>query len=104
LDLEIGFAQPLSKKLQTQALMLNHSVALSPRELSQVDQMATLLHVGAWGTGRKPYLVLGHWIETHGYEIAGAVREVYLRITCSAEQENIIEFQIPVQPIIRKVI
>lgn len=97
LDLEIGFALSSEKAIATNTITLNDSLALSQRELPAVTQMATLLHIGAAGTGMRSYMALGHWIEMHGFEIAGATREVYHEIASLEGDNNIVEFQLPIQ-------
>lgn len=104
LDLEVGFVQPAGKQLSTKALVLNDNLALSSRELPTVTKMATLLHIGAWGTGVKGYLALGNWIETNGYEIVGATREVYIELASKDGDANIVEFQLPIQSVERTII
>lgn len=96
-DLEIGFASHETKKLDNKSIVLNDRLALHPRELPAVPQMATLLHIGVWGTGMRSYLALGQWIETHGFEIVGATREVYHEIASDRHSNNIVEFQLPIQ-------
>lgn len=96
-DLEPGFAFPADKQLAENALVLNDSLALMPRELPAVKQMATLLHIGPAGTGMRSYLALGHWIEKHGFEIIGATREVYHELATEDGGNNVVEFQLPIQ-------
>lgn len=95
-DLEIGFSLPDNARLPTNAITLSNTLTLTTRELPAVPQMATLLHVGAWGTGMKSYLALGRWIEEHGFEIAGATREVYMELARNTQDNNVVEFQLPI--------
>lgn len=83
-DLEAGYAFPSD----------NDKLA----ELPFTRQMATLLHVGGWGTGMNSYIALGLWIEQHGFDVAGATREVYMEFATMPEGKNVVEFQLPIQP------
>lgn len=103
-DLEIGFTLPLEKSLTNQSLVLDKHHVLSPRELPAANQMATLLHIGSWGSGMQAYLALGRWIEAHGFEIAGATREVYHEISPTKDGHNVVEFQLPIQSVERLII
>lgn len=95
-DLEIGFVLPPNAQLQSNAITLNNNLALIPRELPAVQQMATVLHVGPWGTGMRSYLEMGRWIEAHGFEIVGATREVYMEMARNDRDNNVVEFQLPI--------
>lgn len=103
-DLEIGFALPLDKSQTNQSLALDNHHALSPRELPAINQMATLLHIGPWGSGMQAYHALGRWIEAHGFEICGATREVYHEMAITEDGNNIVEFQLPIQSVERLII
>ena len=83
--------------LRGNAIVLNESLSLSTRELPAATQMATLLHVGPTGTGMRSYLALGQWIEKHGFEIIGATREVYHEFATEDGENNVVEFQLPIQ-------
>lgn len=97
LDLEIGFALADDKIISTNAITVNDNLSLAPRNLPAIQQMATLLHVGAPGTGMRSYLALGQWIEQHGFEITGATREVYHELASANGENNIVEFQLPIK-------
>lgn len=97
-DLEIGFTLPIDQSLPTNALILNDSLALSARTLPAETQMATLLHIGPWGSGMRSYIAVGKWIEMHGFEIAGVIREVFYELASTDKENNVIEFQVPIQP------
>jgi DNA-binding transcriptional MerR regulator len=48
-------------------------------ELPAVEEMACVVHQGAYDSIGGTYGQLMAWVEQHGYRIAGPVREVYLR-------------------------
>jgi DNA-binding transcriptional MerR regulator len=97
-DLEVGFAVPQDYQLpdKRNALAITTDYAITMRELPAVQQMATLVHIGPWGTGMRSYVALGRWIEQHGFEIAGATREVYMEVHHNAVDSNVVEFQLPI--------
>lgn len=94
-DLEVGYTLPEQAQLPQSSIVLGGNT-LALRELPAVQQMATLLHVGPWGSGLRSYRALGQWIEQHGFEIAGATREVYMELARGEGQNNVVEFQLPV--------
>ncbi len=61
--------------------------------------VASTIHSGAFSRFREAYDALGRWIETNGYQIAGAPREVYLHTNQPVRQDdegNVTEIQFPV--------
>lgn len=96
-DLEVGFALPAEKELASRTLALSDNRSMVTRELPAIKQMATLLHIGTWGSGQASYFALGQWIEAHGYEVVGPVREVYMEMARNEVDNNIVEFQLPIQ-------
>ncbi|MEO1289463.1 MAG: MerR family transcriptional regulator [Chloroflexota bacterium] len=96
-DLEIGFIIATDKQLSSESLTVTNSLSLSEGELPYVSQMATLLHIGEWGTAIRSYIALGTWIETHGFEIVGATREIYHDIAVEEGGKNVVEIQLPIQ-------
>jgi len=82
------------------------------RELAGYDTVACLIHTGAYDTLPQAFATLLTWIETHGYRIAGPLREAYLRFGADLEgydlpeayladsaAEFVTELQIPVSKI-----
>jgi effector-binding domain-containing protein len=68
------------------------------RELPPEKEVACIFHQGGYDTIGASYGNLMRWIEENGYEIVGAVREVYLRGPESGEQDNYLtEIQLPVK-------
>ena len=98
-DLEMGFITPLLEPNKQDAIVIADAYNMTLRRLPPVEQMATLTHIGVWGTGVHAYHALGQWIQENGYEFAGAIREVYQRLAPPPPQpgENVIEFQIPIR-------
>ncbi len=70
IDVEVGI--PVSK-----AIPAGESIIL--REISAVTEMACVVHTGDYGSMNKALNVLFNWIDTHDYNVAGEMREVYLR-------------------------
>lgn len=103
-DLEIGFCVPENEQLPARAIMVNEQQTLAARTLPAAKQMATLLHIGPWGTGINSYFALGMWIEAHGFELVGAIREVYMDVKLPDGGDNIVEFQLPIQAIERTIV
>ncbi|MGB1289112.1 MAG: MerR family transcriptional regulator [Aggregatilineales bacterium] len=103
-DLEIGFITPIAQIPDTRAITTTHQYDLSYRTLEPVEQMATLMHIGAWGTGVHGYHALGRWVQENNYEFAGAIREVYQKLAPYPPQpgQNVVEFQLPVRPLQRR--
>lgn len=52
---------------------------IAVRELPGWDNMACLVHTGRYDTIGEATHALLTWIETNGYQLAGPIREVYLR-------------------------
>lgn len=95
LDVEILF--PI-EKLIGQTLSLSDDRQLTEHTLPAVEQMASIIHVGAYEDFMQTYGILGKWIEHNQYRIAGVYREIYLR-PADSETQAITEIQIPVERI-----
>jgi effector-binding domain-containing protein len=68
------------------------------RELPAVETAACLVHQGPYEELSQSYQLLGTWIQTHGYRITGASREVYLSGPESGAPETYVtEIQLPVE-------
>jgi effector-binding domain-containing protein len=66
--------------------------------LPAVKDMACIFHQGGYSTIGASYGYLMKWVEENGYQITGAVREVYLRGPESGDEENYLtEIQLPVK-------
>ncbi len=79
------------------------------RALKGIPAAACVVHTGSYETLDQAAAVLLRWIETHDYEVAGPMREVYLRFgadnegyilpaayLAAEEREFVTELQIPV--------
>jgi len=94
LDVEFGYYT--TKTIET-PLTLTSAVTLSHRLLDEVPSMATLLHKGDLTLATMAYQYLGRWVEVNGYQLSGAVRELYLRpVVDSHSPDNMLELQFPV--------
>jgi effector-binding domain-containing protein len=69
--------------------------------LEGVNEMATVVHKGAFQTLHMAYNAISKWIEDNRYEIAGAQRELYLKGEWLTDDPNeyITEIQFPVKKI-----
>lgn len=96
-DLDVETAIPIQALEETQiGLVEGHP--LNVRSLAQVNLAATLVHMGDYETLLHPYRQMAHWLETNGYGMAGAIREVYLQPPMP-NAPPITEIQIPLTPI-----
>lgn len=72
--------------------------AVTVRQLEGIRTAASIIHTGDFDTLTETYTVIGKWIEANGYEIAGAVREIYLRPPgMESGEAGITEIQFPVE-------
>jgi hypothetical protein len=70
---------------------------LLPRLVTGVTTMASLIHEGPYPTLNRGYRRLAEWVQRNGFEISGAVREVYLKLAIENETEvPVTEIQFPV--------
>lgn len=67
---------PLSMHPNT--LALGDGRPATKRELPAVPQAACIIHVGDYDKFEETYAVIGQWIASSGYTIAGPSREIYL--------------------------
>lgn len=93
LDLDIGFS--LTRDTD-RIVKLSGGMELSPRELPQVDTMATIVRSGPAWRSHFAFSAIGHWIEANGYQLGGPCREVFLDQPGTAT-DPIIEIQFPVR-------
>lgn len=101
MDVEMGFQLGSARKRPLTLTATTDSGSqpykLTPRMLTAVPLMATLVHKG-WGDGVKSYNLLGQWIEANGYRMAGPSREVMLAVNWPENtEENVYEIQFPVE-------
>lgn len=66
-------------------------------ELPAVEKMACVIHKGAFSTISVTNNVLYHWIQKNGYNVSGAMREIYHKGEWATDNEDeyITELQIP---------
>lgn len=85
------------------------SECVTVREVPGCEMMACVVHTGSYATIHHASTALIGWIGTHGYDIAGPMREVYLRFgadevgfvipdvyLAKSSAEFVTELQIPV--------
>lgn len=95
LDIEIAVPVAMSVK---DDISLGEGRSLTIRQTTAHAQVASVIENGHNTTWSGSYTALGHFIETHNYEMAGAVREVYL--TSPDDPDGwLVEIQFPVQKI-----
>jgi predicted transcriptional regulator YdeE len=87
---DVEAAVPLPKALPGARRVLVH-------ELPAVDEMACVVHHGAFESLDETYKSLMTWIEANGYRVVGPNRNVYLQAPGGAADEHITEVQFPVQ-------
>lgn len=94
-ELEIG------RMLTTQtheAVALTDDWQLDFRQLPAVTTMATFVVQGSMGEMHLGYSAIGQWAETNGYRLAGAPRELFLRMPQSADMSDAVtEIQYPLE-------
>ena len=69
-------------------------------DLPTVATMASVVHHGAFNALSQAYNALMQWIQTNGYRISGATREIYLKSAEPVRQDDpsyVAEIQIPVE-------
>ena len=95
-DWELAF--PVQTK-NPQAIEVMAGRQLKPRQVPAVEAAACLVHRGSYTTLSQGYSSLAYWIKQNGYGIAGAGREVYLKIGLQHGNidDNLTEIQFPVK-------
>jgi DNA-binding transcriptional MerR regulator len=88
-DLDVEIAFPVAKLTPLPA-----TSALQTRILDQLPQAAVLLHVGDYARFPETYAQLAYWLTQQHYQMAGSIREVYLR--APSEGAAITEIQVPI--------
>jgi effector-binding domain-containing protein len=69
--------------------------------LPAIPEMGVVRHVGDYEQLGQAFKALTDWLEDHGYELAGKLREVYVH--CDQDRtQNITEVQVPVRKISAK--
>jgi effector-binding domain-containing protein len=95
-DVDVEAAVPITgNAATTQKIKIN--------QLPEVEQMACIIHKGAYENFNQAYKALMTWIETNGYQIIGPNREIYLKgpgmILKGNPAKYITEIQVPVKKV-----
>ncbi len=69
---------------------------LKVRELPALPLVASIIHAGDYSTFDQTYAVIGQWIASNGYRIAGSPQEIYLSPPTDAAGA-VTEIQFPVE-------
>jgi DNA-binding transcriptional MerR regulator len=94
-DWEISF--PIDASFQG-AVQLEDGRPMLRHTLPGVERMACLVYPGSYLGLHIGYSALGAWIETNGFVVSGAGREVFLRVDSSSAQDHVTEIQFPIAP------
>lgn len=72
---------------------------VSMRELADSETVASVIHHGSYDTILNAYAAVNEWIQGNGYQVVGAVREIYLRGPETGEdsREYVTELNYPVK-------
>ncbi len=93
-DIDVEVAFPVSEAI-SEPITLEDGRAFRIYDLPGAT-VASVVYEGSYDALETPYTAIGHWIETNGYHISGAPREIYLR----APEEGVLpltEIQYPVE-------
>jgi effector-binding domain-containing protein len=100
-DFEIGYL--LTGKVP-RAVRLAEERVLTVRELSAIEIVATLVHVGRVRDIHQSYGALGQWVEQHGWQVTGTGRQILMQLPLHGNADDaVVELQLPVSKIDRKV-
>ncbi len=95
-DVDVEVAVPIAGTLPVTDRICMH-------QLPAVEQMACLIHKGAYENLGQAYKALLTWAESNGYQVAGPDREVYIKgpePDGSSDPENYItELQLPIKKV-----
>jgi DNA-binding transcriptional MerR regulator len=93
-DVEVGY---LLEKPVTGVVPLPGGSALRTSELPGFEAMATAIAIGGPESCARSYCAIGRWIESNGYQVAGAGREVFIETPWVDKiDEMVIEIQFPI--------
>ncbi|MBZ0285323.1 MAG: MerR family transcriptional regulator [Anaerolineae bacterium] len=94
IDIEIGFSITSES---SEAIPLPRGSTLKTGELAGVKLMACTIHQGEWMKLAYGYAALGLWIDTNGYQISGAGRELFHHIGLDDQHYmTVTELQLPI--------
>lgn len=96
MDVQVGF--PLLKD-HAMRIPLSPGREMKVDELPGAPLLASIMHYGNWITLPQSYARLGIWIDTNGYRIAGAGREVFYHTDWqNGGHATVRELQFPIEP------
>lgn len=94
-DMDVEIAVPVAASVNA-ILPLGEGRQATVRDLPAVPLAACIIHSGSYDKFEETYAILGQWIVSNGYQIAGAPREIYLT-TADDPAGAITEIQFPVE-------
>ena len=93
-DVEIGVTVPDNCD---ETIPMENGGTLAVRDFPPINTAATTVHKGAYDTLGQSYEALTKWIVSHGYQVAGPVREIYLNSPADPPPKELLtEIQFPV--------
>ncbi len=95
IDAEVGYI--LNSPIQGQLMCGERQ--LSPTTLPAMEQVASITRIGPTPYAGIYYQMIGQWMETHHYRLAGPCREVFLELQPGKVEEMVVEVQFPVQKV-----
>jgi len=96
IDAQIGY---ILNSPATQHVMCGSRI-LEPTTIPAVEYAATTTRVNPATAPGICFQLLGNWIETHNYKIAGSYREVFLELKLGTIPEVVIDVQFPVKKVL----
>ncbi len=93
-DAELGY---LMEKESAELLQLSSGHQLRSRVLDAVETAACIVRVGGMEKGYDCYGDAGHWLEANNYQLAGPIREVFIKqVPMERIDEMVCEIQMPI--------
>jgi DNA-binding transcriptional MerR regulator len=98
-DMDVEIVVPVAKNVRGEVLLDGDNTRrIVAYDLSAVPNAATIIHKGDYESFDKTYAVIGQWIDSNGYRIAGNPREIYLSPPDGAK-DAVTEIQFPVEKV-----
>lgn len=94
-DLDVEAVFPVASSVVSDVVMADGR-RIKVSDLNAIPLAACIIHIGEFGKINDAYTVLGQWIDSSGYRMAGPPREVYLSAPGS-DSGPITEIQWPVE-------
>jgi effector-binding domain-containing protein len=99
IDMELGFAVAEEYR---DSVTLPSGLTMAVRELPPVETMLTVTRIGTLELGHGYYAALGVWMDAHGYQFDGPVREIFIKPSLPGQEaEAVTEVQFPVKKVDR---